>query len=94
MLQPMTVVVGNVFEVELAVGFEEVEDGEKERDESPSHYFVLRCKGLPLGFGLLEENVLCNPFAHEIGEFGGDMQTMPYAAECVEVVIGRVINGV
>lgn len=86
-LQSVATSAGNVFEMKLTVRFKEVEDCEEERNEAASHNLVLWRKSISLGFGALQENIFRDPLAHKIGQFGSDMKTMPYAAECVEVVI-------
>lgn len=73
MCEAMAIMVGNVLQVQLAVCFKEVEDGEEERNQSASHTLVLRSKGQTLCICLLQEDVFCYPFAHEVGQLGSDM---------------------
>ncbi len=93
-LEPVAIVVGNVLKVKPAVRLEEVEDCEEERNQTPPHSLVLRSKGQSLRVCLLQEDVLCYPFAHEEGEFGGDVETVPQTAQVVEVDVGQVVGRV
>lgn len=57
----------DVFEMELAVGFEEMENSEQKRDEPPPHPLVRWGEFLSLGSTRSQKNFLGDPLAHEEG---------------------------
>lgn len=87
-------VAGEVIDVEVAVGLEEVEEGKDEGHEPLSHPSVLWLELLELGRGGAEEDLLDALAGDHGGQLGGDVEAVPDAAEVVEVDVGRVGSGI
>jgi hypothetical protein len=67
---------------------------EDEWDETPTHSLLLGSKFQSLCLGGSEEYLLGNPLAHEIGQLGRDVQSMPQSAKMVQRRCGGVSNGI
>lgn len=90
----MTSVFEYMLKVELAIRFKKVENGKKEWDEAPSHSLVGRREFFSLSVSRTQENLFRDPFAHEEGELGGNMQAVPKTTEMVKGDFRRLICGV
>ena len=82
----------DVLQVQFPVRLEKVKDGKKQGYQTAPHTLMLWGECQALGIVSAKKDVFGDPFAHHVGQFSCYMQSMPNAADVVEIQIGGVVD--